>query len=102
MTQMDADENDTLPFSERVRIAAELLESLDSDRTQLTQGSEDERRRLVHATTREGVAAGAQSRAIEARRSSPQCLRHSRAAAEAGVHDAERVSRARARGAAGD
>src|ERR1043166_272118 len=52
MTQMDADENDTLPFSERVRIAAELLESLDSDRTQLTQVSEDERRRLLHATRR--------------------------------------------------
>src|SRR5436305_10542881 len=44
--------DDTLPFSERVRIAAELLESLDSDRTQLTQVSDDERRRLLHATRR--------------------------------------------------
>src|SRR5258708_39309133 len=48
MTQIDADDN--LPFSERVRIAAELLESLDSDRTQLTQVSEEERRRLLHGT----------------------------------------------------
>ena len=42
--------DDTLPFSERVRIAAELLESLDADRTQLTQVTDDERRRLLHAT----------------------------------------------------
>src|SRR4051794_7491416 len=49
---MDADTKDDLPFSERVRIAAELLESLDSDRTQLTQVSEEERRRLLHATRR--------------------------------------------------
>jgi len=47
---MDTDTKDGLPFSERVRIAAELLESLDADRTQLTQVSEDERRRLLHAT----------------------------------------------------
>src|SRR5437763_1631384 len=44
--------DDTLPFSERVRIAAELLESLDSDRTQLTQVSDDEQQRLLHATRR--------------------------------------------------
>ena len=43
------DRNDTLPFSERVRIAAELLESLDADRTQLTQVSAEERQRLLHA-----------------------------------------------------
>src|SRR4051812_20539965 len=50
---MDADKNnDGIPFSERVRIAAELLESLDSDRTQLTQVSDEERRRLLHATRR--------------------------------------------------
>src|SRR3954452_24809941 len=49
---MDADKKHDLPFSERVRIAAELLESLDLDRTQLTQVSEDERRRLLHATRR--------------------------------------------------
>src|SRR5258706_854764 len=52
MTRIDPKDNDNLPFSERVRIAAELLESLDSDRTQLTQVSEDERRRLLHATRR--------------------------------------------------
>ena len=50
MTRTDPKSNDNLPLSERVRIAAELLESLDSDRTQLTQVSEDERRRLLHAT----------------------------------------------------
>src|SRR4051795_1806555 len=49
---MDAYKKDDLPFSERVRIAAELLESLDVDRTQLTRVSEDERRRLLHATRR--------------------------------------------------
>src|SRR3954454_13105153 len=49
---MDADKKDDIPFSERVRIAAELLESLDLDRTQLTQVSDDERRRLLHATRR--------------------------------------------------
>ena len=37
MTRTDPNDNDDLPFSERVRIAAELLESLDLDRTQLTQ-----------------------------------------------------------------
>src|SRR5258708_4969105 len=46
------DPDDTLPFSERVRIAAELLESLDADRAQLTQVSDEERRRLLHATRR--------------------------------------------------
>src|SRR4051812_30949025 len=43
---------DDLPFSDRVRIAAELLESLDADRAQLTQVSEAERQRLLHATRR--------------------------------------------------
>jgi NAD(P)-dependent dehydrogenase (short-subunit alcohol dehydrogenase family) len=52
MTRTDPEKKDELPFSERVRIAAELLESLDSDRTQLTQVSEEERRRLLHATRR--------------------------------------------------
>ncbi len=47
-----ADPDDNLPFSERVRIAAELLESLDADRAQLTQVSEAERQRLMHATRR--------------------------------------------------
>ena len=46
------DPNDKLPFSERVRIAAELLESLDADRAQLTQVTEAERQRLMHATRR--------------------------------------------------
>jgi NAD(P)-dependent dehydrogenase (short-subunit alcohol dehydrogenase family) len=45
-------EPESLPFAERVRIAAELLESLDADRTQLTQVSADERQRLLHATRR--------------------------------------------------
>src|SRR5216684_754586 len=49
---MDADTDDNLPFSERVRIAAELLESLDADRAQLTQVGEAERQRLMHATRR--------------------------------------------------
>jgi len=44
------EKNQGLPFSERVRIAAELLETLDADRTQLTQVSDDERRRMLHAT----------------------------------------------------
>jgi NAD(P)-dependent dehydrogenase (short-subunit alcohol dehydrogenase family) len=49
MTQIDPD---NLSLSERVRIAAELLESLDADRAQLTQVSEADRQRLLHATRR--------------------------------------------------
>src|SRR3954451_20404372 len=49
---MGADRKEDIPFSERVRIAAELLESLDLDRTQLTRVSDEERRRLLHATRR--------------------------------------------------
>src|SRR5258708_7394938 len=41
-----------IPFSERVRIAADLLESLDRDRGQLVQVSAEERQRLLHATRR--------------------------------------------------
>src|SRR3954470_18562196 len=52
MTRTDPDQNVDLPFAERVRIAAELLESLDLDRAQLTQVSDEERRRLLHATRR--------------------------------------------------
>src|SRR5258706_6848304 len=46
------DSNDDLLFAQRVRIAAELLESLDADRTQLTRVTEAERQRLLHATRR--------------------------------------------------
>src|SRR5258706_7753870 len=49
MTKTDPD---NLSLAERVRIAAELLESLDADRAQLTQVSEEGRRRLLHATRR--------------------------------------------------
>jgi NAD(P)-dependent dehydrogenase (short-subunit alcohol dehydrogenase family) len=48
----EPDPNKALSFAERVRIAADLLESLDTDRAQLTQVSEEERRRLMHATRR--------------------------------------------------
>jgi hypothetical protein len=41
-----------IPFSERVRIAAELLESLDRNRGQLVQVSAEEQQRLLHATRR--------------------------------------------------
>ena len=44
--------DDGLSFAERVRIAAERLESLDADRAQLTEVSEQERQRLLHATRR--------------------------------------------------
>ena len=44
--------NDNLSLADRIRIAAELLESLDADRGQLTQVSEAERQRLLHATRR--------------------------------------------------
>src|ERR1700686_523330 len=46
------DSRDNLSLAQRVRIAAELLESLDADRAQLTQVSEAERQRLMHATRR--------------------------------------------------
>src|SRR5438045_237217 len=45
-------DSDDLSLADRVRIAAELLESLDADRTQLTQVSEADRQRLLHATRR--------------------------------------------------
>ncbi len=41
-----------LSFAERLRTAAELLESLDADRGQLAQVSTEERQRLLHATRR--------------------------------------------------
>ena len=50
MSEPNPDEE--LPFPERVRIAAELLESLDRDRGQLVQVSAEERQRLLHATRR--------------------------------------------------
>jgi NAD(P)-dependent dehydrogenase (short-subunit alcohol dehydrogenase family) len=43
---------DNLSFAERLLIAAELLESLDADRAQLMQVSEEEQRRLLHAARR--------------------------------------------------
>src|SRR5882762_2935781 len=49
MTKTDPE---SLSLAQRVRIAAELLESLDADRAQLTQVGDDERRRLLHATRR--------------------------------------------------
>jgi Dehydrogenases with different specificities (related to short-chain alcohol dehydrogenases) len=48
MTKTDED----LSFDQRVRIAAELLESLDRDRGQLAQVSAEEQQRLLHATRR--------------------------------------------------
>jgi NAD(P)-dependent dehydrogenase (short-subunit alcohol dehydrogenase family) len=50
MTERDND--DSLSLAERVRIAAELLESLDADRSQLAEVSTEERQRLLHATRR--------------------------------------------------
>jgi len=47
MTRTDPKDANDLPFPERVRIPAELLESLDADRTQLTHVSEDERRAVA-------------------------------------------------------
>lgn len=41
--------DNVLSFAERLRIAAELLESLDADRTRLTQVSTEERQRFLHA-----------------------------------------------------
>ena len=52
MTKTGPDTNDDLPFSERLRIAADLLESLDRDRGLLAQVTADERQRLLHATRR--------------------------------------------------
>src|SRR5882762_5989337 len=49
MTKTDPE---SLSLPDRVRIAAELLESLDADRAQLTQVSEEDRQRLLHATRR--------------------------------------------------
>src|SRR5882672_11740351 len=45
-------DTDNLSLADRIRIAADLLESLDADRAQLTQISEEDRRRLMHATRR--------------------------------------------------
>src|SRR3954447_22168945 len=45
-------DSDDLSLADRIRIAAELLESLDADRAQLTQVSEADRQRLLHATRR--------------------------------------------------
>jgi NAD(P)-dependent dehydrogenase (short-subunit alcohol dehydrogenase family) len=41
-----------LSLPERIRIAADLLESLDADRSQLASVSTEERQRLLHATRR--------------------------------------------------
>ena len=52
MTKTKPESDEDLPFDQRVRIAAELLESLDRDRGQLVQVSAEERQRLLHATRR--------------------------------------------------
>jgi NAD(P)-dependent dehydrogenase (short-subunit alcohol dehydrogenase family) len=52
MSETKPESDEELPFDERVRIAAELLESLDRDRGQLVQVSAEERQRLLHATRR--------------------------------------------------
>jgi NAD(P)-dependent dehydrogenase (short-subunit alcohol dehydrogenase family) len=50
MTKPKPNTDENLSFAQRLRIAAELLESLDRDRGLLAQVSAEERQRLLHAT----------------------------------------------------
>ena len=50
MTETKPDSDDELTFDQRLRIAADLLESLDRDRGLLAQVSAEERQRFLHAT----------------------------------------------------
>ena len=54
MTKTKPESDEDLPFDQRVRIAAELLESLDRDRGQLVQVSEEERQRVGCKPRRSG------------------------------------------------